>query len=133
MSSRMRQGMEVIKYAMAEIWRMDVLGEDINNSSLSKVLNRGYEYVAQKEGKYHNKISIDKTSVSSKLIIQVFDSAKALENALINYYETDGKDRTLEVEMLNNVSRASKVSPIIDTEYLRQEFAELRTLYGLRG
>lgn len=132
-SSRVRQGMESIKFTLAEMWKMDVLGQEINKKSVSKALNKAYEYVAQQEGKYHNKTSIDKTSVASKLIIQTFNGSKELIDALISYYETAGKNRAIEIEMLKHVSKRSKISPIIDSEYLRNEFNELRDLYGLNA
>lgn len=132
-SSRVRQGIESVKYALSEIWLMDVYGQQIDDKSVSKALNKAYEYVAKCEGKYHDKDSIDKASVASKLITQTFKNSQELIDALRAYYETDGKDRTIEIEMLNNVSKRSKLSSIIDSDYLRKEFREIRNLYGLNA
>lgn len=99
--------------------------------ALHCILLKIYKYVAEHEGIAQGKHPIKKETISSKLITQIFDGSEKFIDALQQYYRTRGADRTLEIEVLNHVSKSSRKTTARDTAYVRDRFNEIRELYDL--
>ena len=123
-SCRVRQALHCVLLAIDFLDTQFHLGISTDRNTLIKKINEIYKYVAEKEG-------IKKETISSKLITQTFASSDKFIDALQAYYDTKGKNRTLEIEISNHVSKASKETISKDIVYVRDRFNEIRQLYNL--
>lgn len=130
-SCRVRQALHCVLLAIDFLDTQFYLGVSIDRNTLIKKLNKIYKHVAEHEGINQGKQPIKKETVSSKLITQIFNGSEKFMDALQQYYYTDGADRTLEIEILNHVSRVSRETTSKDIVYVRDRFNEIRELYDL--